>query len=136
MVLRLSWLIYQTARSRASSGNRQEWRAVVCLRGSEAENNSMGQQTRAGTNIKVKVQPRAARNQVVGYRGDVLHLRVTAAPVGGQANQAVVSLLADALGIAKSRLRIVRGHSSRDKLVAVESLSPEEAQLRIPGSSD
>ena len=94
----------------------------------------MGQQTQAEAMIKVKVQPRAARNQVVGYRGDVLHLRVAAAPVDGRANEAVVLLLADALRIGTSRVRIIRGHSSRDKLVAVDSLSPEAVQERISGS--
>ena len=70
-----------------------------------------------GVSLKVRVQPKAASNQVVGYRGDTLRLRVTAAPEAGKANSAAVSLLAQALGIAKSRVRIVRGHASRDKLV-------------------
>jgi hypothetical protein len=84
-----------------------------------------------GVSLKVRVQPKAASNQVVGYRGDTLRLRVTAAPEAGKANSAAVSLLAQALGIAKSRVRIVRGHASRDKLVMVESLTPEEVRQRL-----
>ena len=72
------------------------------------------------TTIKVRVQPKASSNQVLGWVDDVLRLRVTAPPERGQANQAVVSLLADALGIARSRVRITRGHASRDKAVAIE----------------
>tara|TARA_B100001167_G_C16752917_1_gene297187 strand:- start:87 stop:356 length:270 start_codon:yes stop_codon:yes gene_type:complete len=79
-------------------------------------------------NFPVKVQPKASRDQVVGYRDGVLQLRVTAPPDKGRANAAVVALLADALGVAKSRVRIVRGQSSRDKVVTVESLTPEDVR--------
>jgi uncharacterized protein (TIGR00251 family) len=84
-----------------------------------------------GVSLKVRVQPKAASNRVEGYRGDTLRLRVTAPPEAGKANAAVVSLLAQALGIAKRRVRIVRGHASRDKLVMVETLTPEEVQQRL-----
>tara|TARA_B100000408_G_C10271993_1_gene212254 strand:+ start:647 stop:916 length:270 start_codon:yes stop_codon:yes gene_type:complete len=79
-------------------------------------------------NFPVKVQPKASRDQVVGYRDGVLQLRVTAPPDKGRASAAVVALLADALGVAKSRVRIVRGQSSRDKVVTVESLTPEDVR--------
>ena len=65
---------------------------------------------------------------MVGYREGVLQLRVTAPPDKGRANAAVVSMLAQALGVAKSRVRIVRGQTSRNKVVTVESLSPEEVR--------
>jgi uncharacterized protein (TIGR00251 family) len=84
-----------------------------------------------GVSLKVRVQPKAASNQVAGYQGDTLLLRVTAPPEAGKANAAVASLLAQALGIAKSRVRIVRGHASRDKLVMVESLTPGEVRQRL-----
>ncbi len=79
-------------------------------------------------NFRIKVQPKASRDQVVGYREGVLQLRVTAPPDKGRANAAVVSLLAEALGVAKSRVRIIRGQTSRDKVVAVEALTPEEVR--------
>ena len=78
--------------------------------------------------IKVKVQPGASTNSIVGYLEDILVLRVTAPPAKGQANAATVALLAGALGVTKSQVRIVRGHGSRDKLVTVQSLTTEEAQ--------
>lgn len=65
---------------------------------------------------------------MVGYREGVLQLRVTAPPDKGRANAAVVSMLAQALGVAKSRVRIVRGQTSRNKVVTVEYLSPEEVR--------
>jgi len=97
----------------------------------------MAGRSESGVSLKLRVQPKAARNQVVGYQGDTLHLRVTAPPEASKANAAVVSLLAQTLGIAKSRVRIVRGHSSRDKLVVVESLAPREVKQRLnaPGGA-
>jgi uncharacterized protein (TIGR00251 family) len=83
------------------------------------------------TTIKVRVQPKASRNEVLGYSGDALRLRVTSPPERGKANEAVVSLLAEALGLAKSQVRIVRGHTSRDKLMLVALLTPEEVQQRL-----
>ncbi len=85
----------------------------------------MAKQPGPMNNFPVKVHPKASRDQVVGYRDGVLQLRVTAPPDKGRANAAVVALLADALGVAKSRVRIVRGQSSRDKVLTVESLTPE-----------
>ena len=88
----------------------------------------MAKQPGPMNNFPVKVQPKASRNQVVGYRDGVLQLRVTAPSDKGRANAAAVALLADALGVAKSRVRIVRGQSSRDKVLTVESLTPEDVR--------
>ena len=83
--------------------------------------------------LKVRVQPKASRNQVEGYRGDTLCLRVTAPPEAGKANLAVVSLLAERLGIAKSKVRMIRGQASRDKVVLIESLTPEDVRRSLSG---
>ena len=74
----------------------------------------------SGELVEVRVQPRARRNEVVGQVGGVLRVRVTAAPEGGEANRAVIGLLADALGVAPSRIELVRGATSRDKLFRIE----------------
>ncbi len=63
-----------------------------------------------------------------GYSADRLRLRVTAPPQDGKANVAVISLLAETLGVPKSRLRIIRGHASREKLVEVTSITPEDLE--------
>ena len=82
----------------------------------------------AGVNcaITVRVQPRASRNRVAGYRDGAVRVSVTAPPHGGRANAALLDLLSDALGVAKSRLTVIRGHSSRDKVVVVEGLAAED----------
>ena len=79
----------------------------------------------------MRVQPKASRNQVDGFEEGTLRLRVTAPPTEGKANAEVIALLAKTLGVSKSRLEIVRGHSSRDKVVSVKSLTEQEVQQRI-----
>ncbi len=81
--------------------------------------------------LKVRVQPKASRNEVVGYEQDALRLRVTAPPTEGKANAGVIALLAKTLGISKSNLMIVRGHNSRDKVVSVTMLTEQEVRRRI-----
>jgi uncharacterized protein (TIGR00251 family) len=76
--------------------------------------------------IAVRVQPRAARDEIAGERGGRLLVRLTAPPVEGRANEALRRLLAGRLRIAPSRVTIVRGAGSRDKLVRVEGFSSAE----------
>jgi len=81
--------------------------------------------------IKVRVQPKSSRNQVDGFQDGALRVRVTAAPTEGQANAAVIALLAKTLGVSKSRLGIIRGYSSRDKVVSVDTLTEQEVRRKI-----
>ena len=81
--------------------------------------------------IKVRVQPKSSRNQVGGFQDGTLRVRVTAAPTEGQANAAVIALLAKTLGVSKSRLGIIRGYSSRDKVVSVDTLTQQEVRRKI-----
>ena len=82
-------------------------------------------------NLKIRVQPKASRNQVDGFEDGTLRLRVTAPPTEGKANAGVIALLSKTLGISKSRIEIVRGHSSRDKVVSIETLTEQEVRQRI-----
>ena len=81
--------------------------------------------------LKIRVQPKASRNQVDGFEEGTLRLRVTAPPTEGKANAGVIALLAKTLGVSKSRLEIVRGQSSRDKVVSIETLTEQEVHQRI-----
>ena len=84
---------------------------------------------RAGDRVSfsVRVTPRAAANAVAGERDGVLLVRVTAPPVEGRANEAVVAVLARALDLPPSGVRIERGGSSRTKLVSL----PAAAEARL-----
>ncbi len=78
--------------------------------------------------IRVRLQPRARSSEIVGEREGALVVRVSAPPLDGRANEALRKLIAKRLRIGVGRVTIVRGASSRDKLVAVEGMQP--AQLR------
>ncbi len=85
----------------------------------------------ATARIRVQVTPRAARSELLGWRDGVLRLRVTAPPVEGRANEAVVRLLSAALGVPRSRVAVVSGMSGRQKLVQVEGLGEQEVRRRL-----
>jgi uncharacterized protein (TIGR00251 family) len=81
--------------------------------------------------LRVRVTPRAGKNEIAGERDGVLLVRVTAPPEGGKANTAVCRLIASALGIGQTRVTVMRGAGSRDKLLRIEGV--EEADLgRLP----
>ena len=85
----------------------------------------------------MEVRPRAGRDEIVGGRDARLRVRVAAAPAGGAANEAVRVLLAERLGLARSRVEIVRGQTARTKVVRVLGLAPETVSARLgpPGAA-
>ncbi len=87
--------------------------------------------TPTGAVIPVRVQPNARRDELAGFLEDTLRVRVTAPPEAGRANRAVTALLSHVLGLAATQDKIVRGHTSRRKLVAVDSLTPQEVRQRL-----
>jgi uncharacterized protein len=80
----------------------------------------------------VRVQPRASRSEIVGVHGDAMKIRLSAPPVDGAANEALVELIAGALGVGRRAVRIVSGESSRSKVVEVEGVTAA-AVLRLAG---
>ncbi len=89
---------------------------------------------RQSAQLEVRVQPKAKRDALEAGEGRALKAYVTAPPEGGKANAAVVALLAKALGLAKGRVTIVRGHRGRSKLVRIEGLEEPEARRRLAES--
>lgn len=71
----------------------------------------------------VRVQPRASRNEIAGVLGDALKIRLQAPPVDGAANEALVTFLADELGVPRRGVRIVAGSTSRSKVVEVDGIA-------------
>ena len=76
--------------------------------------------------LAVRVTPKAVRDEIAGWRGSELSVRVTAAPDAGKANAAVCAVLARALGVPKTRVQVVRGFAARHKAIEVEGLSAED----------
>lgn len=78
--------------------------------------------------IRVRLQPRASRNEIAGERGGALVVRVTAPPAEGRANDALCRLIAKRVGVGRTRVSVIRGARSRSKLIRVEGL--DEAGVR------
>jgi len=77
------------------------------------------------------VTPSAGRDALLGWQGEVLRLTVAAPAQRGKANEAALRLLAAALGLPRERLRIVRGQTSRRKVVAIQGLDEAEVRARL-----
>ena len=82
--------------------------------------------------LDVRVQPRARRDSVEVDALGRIRIRLVAAPVDGKANEALVRLVAERLGVPRSSVDIVRGHRSRDKVLRIEGLSSQAALARLP----
>lgn len=81
--------------------------------------------------MEIKVQPRSSRNQILGEQEGVLRVKLTAPPVEGEANQALLDFLSRQLKIPRKNLRIIRGENSRQKLLEISGLSTSETLLRL-----
>lgn len=86
-----------------------------------------------GTGIRfaIHVQPRAKKPGIDGVHGDALRVRVSAPPVEGAANEAVVRVIAEALGVPARAVRIAAGQSGRQKLVDVDGVDAAAAHARL-----
>lgn len=86
-----------------------------------------------GLRLRLKVQPRASKNDLAGVVGDELKVRVTAPPVDAAANQAVLDLLAQLLGCRRGAVQLLRGQTARHKvvLVADPTLDADTVRTRL-----
>ena len=86
-----------------------------------------------GCRLKVKDVPGASRTEIVGRLGEALKVRVAAPPEGGQANRAILALLAERLGLPAAGVTLVSGAASPAKVVALRGVSAEQAWARLLG---
>ncbi len=78
--------------------------------------------------LAVRIQPRASKNEIIPMEGGAFKIRLTAPPVDGAANEALIKFLSDVLGIAKSRVEIISGQTLREKRIRINGMS--EAAVR------
>ena len=76
--------------------------------------------------IEVHLQPGAKRNEIAGFREGILYAKVTALPHKGQANRALLQLISQTLGVPKSNVEIIRGLSSRNKVISIYGLTNKQ----------
>ena len=77
------------------------------------------QKTDNGVIFKPKVQPGAAKNEIAGIQGDALKIKINAPPMKGKANKALIDFVAKELGVKKSDVEIISGHTSKIKKIKV-----------------
>ena len=81
--------------------------------------------------LRIRLTPRGGRDALLKREAETLHVRVASPPVDGAANRALIALLAKTLGIAKSRITIASGETSRDKLLRIEGLTPADLNAAL-----
>jgi len=85
-----------------------------------------------GAALAIRVLPRAKKNEISEILADgTIKIRLTAPPVEGKANQALIDLLAATLQVPKSNIEIIAGHTGRNKLVSILSLDAKTVQERL-----
>jgi uncharacterized protein (TIGR00251 family) len=98
----------------------------------------MGRGSSPAARVGVRVSPGAGRTEIVGRYGEVWKVRIAARAERGRANDALLELLGHALGVRRSRLTLVAGAGSRDKVIRVEGMEAAEAErlLSAHGKGD
>jgi uncharacterized protein (TIGR00251 family) len=84
------------------------------------------------TRLRVRVSPGARRTEIVGRHGEAWKIRVAVPPERGRANDAVLRVLAERLGVP---VKLVSGHTARDKVVEFRGLARAEADRRLEGAA-
>jgi uncharacterized protein len=75
--------------------------------------------------FSVRVQPRAARSEVVGVHGDALKIRLSSPPVDGAANDELIFFLAEIFAVPRRAVRILAGETSRSKLIEIDGVTAQ-----------
>jgi uncharacterized protein (TIGR00251 family) len=91
----------------------------------------MGAMTGESALLRIRVQPRAKRDEVVGERDGAIVIRLKAPPVDGKANAALIGFIAKAAGVPRSRVEIVKGASSREKAVRVTGVAERDLRRAL-----
>jgi len=86
--------------------------------------------------LSIRIQPRASKSGLTLRENGGIKIRLTAPPVDGAANEALIRFLADCFSVSKSRVGIVSGHASRDKLVRIEGIGREDAERVLNSKAD
>ena len=86
------------------------------------------EKTNAGVRIRVFVQPKSSKNEIVGIHNEALKIKLTSPPVDGKANAALIEFLAEVFHTAKRNVVLIKGDTSRQKTVEVTGFSVEEAK--------
>jgi len=89
-------------------------------------------ETEDGVTFAIHVQPKSSKSELAGIHGDALKIRITAPPIEGRANEECLRFLASLFNVKKNQLVIKAGHQSRNKLISIRGLTPEDIRAVLP----
>ncbi|MBE0426329.1 MAG: DUF167 domain-containing protein [Nitrospirae bacterium] len=78
--------------------------------------------SKRGITIKVRVEPRSSKRNFSGLIGDTLKVKVHSPPSGGAANEELIEVLAEKIGVKRTAIKIIKGHTSKNKLIEIEGI--------------
>ncbi len=81
--------------------------------------------------LAVKITPNAGRNEITGFKDDVLRVKIGAPPEKGKANKELIDFLSNTLEVSKSSITIIRGQTSRNKIIGIEGIKQEDLIARL-----
>jgi uncharacterized protein len=90
----------------------------------------------APVTFSIRVQPRASKNEIVAMENGGLKIRLTAPPIDGAANEALVRVLAERLSVPKSQIEIIAGHTGRQKLIRIKGVISENAERLLKSGKE
>lgn len=85
----------------------------------------------AGDGVEIRLQPRGGRDQVMGERDGAVLIRISAPPVDGKANAALTSFVAKTVGVPKGAVTIIRGETSRNKVIRVVGRAADDVRAAL-----
>src|SRR6516162_7511972 len=126
---------------RSRRGRRSRESARRCSRGSASPGRKPGGSVMAititlrpeGATVAVRAQPGARKNAVLGEQAGALKVAVTAPPEDGRANDALVEVLKDWLGVRRSQVELVSGRTHRNKVFLVRGVTAEQLTVLVSG---
>ncbi len=92
-----------------------------------------GLKEESGLNIEVWVQPKSSHDEIIGFQDGRIKVKVAAPPEGGKANERLREIIAKALGVSKSSIKIVRGETSRLKILKILGVSQDKLDSFMKG---
>lgn len=94
----------------------------------------MIESVKGGVRLHLFIQPKASRNEFVGIHDKELKVKITAPPIDGRANEGLIEFVSEIFGVPKRDVQLVRGESSRHKVVEIQGVSAEKVReiLNLP----
>ncbi|MBL7016145.1 MAG: YggU family protein [Kiritimatiellales bacterium] len=88
-------------------------------------------ETATGLDLRIKVVPRASKNEIQGLHDGALKIRLTTPPVDGKANQALIKFLSKTLKISKAQIELVQGETSRLKTLRISGITKQQLYTKL-----